>query len=170
MLAPGPPELPLQYIDARDLARFVLDAAGAGHSGVFNVVSRRGHATMATLLETCVEVAGGGDAELRWLAPSEVLRAGIDPWTELPIWIPPEDEFAAMHDANVERAHAAGLRCRALRETVADTWAWMSALEGPPPLRAGLSAPGLAPERERAALVGEQSELFSRIPSLTFLG
>lgn len=157
VLAPGPPELPLQYIDARDLAGFVFDASGAGHSGVFNVVSRRGHATMATLLETCVEVAGGGDAELRWLAPSEVLRAGIEPWTELPIWIPPEDEFAAMHDANVERAHAAGVCCRALHETVADTWAWMSALDGPPPLRAGLSPPGLDRQRERAALRGESS-------------
>jgi 2'-hydroxyisoflavone reductase len=57
-----------------------------------------------------------------------------------------------MHAANVERAHAAGLRCRPVSETVADTWAWMSALEGPPPLGEDLPRPGLDPARERAVL------------------
>ncbi|MGH2947849.1 MAG: hypothetical protein ACRDPC_16620 [Solirubrobacteraceae bacterium] len=57
-----------------------------------------------------------------------------------------------MHAANVERAHAAGLRCRPVRETVADTWAWLSALDGPAPLRADLDPPGLDRARERAAL------------------
>src|SRR6201996_8401414 len=46
VLAPGPPERPLQLIDARDLARFVLDAAQAGRRGAFNNVSRRGDATI----------------------------------------------------------------------------------------------------------------------------
>lgn len=48
VLGPGPPELPIQYVDARDLASFVLDAASAGQAGAFNVISRRGHATMGT--------------------------------------------------------------------------------------------------------------------------
>ena len=152
VLAPGPPDRPLQYIDARDLARFVLDAAVAGHAGPFNAVSRPGHATMGSLLETCVEVAGPPDARLRWLEPAAVLEAGIEPWTELPIWLPPDHEFAGMHAADVERAHAAGLRCRPLHETVADTWAWLSALDGPPPLREDLPAPGLSAERERMVL------------------
>ncbi len=152
VLAPGPPELELQYIDARDLAAFVIDAASAGRSGPFNVVSRRGHATMASLLEACRLVSGAADTRLRWLAPADVLAAGIEPWTELPIWIPPEHEFAGMHAANVERAHAAGLRCRPVHDTVADTWAWMSALDQPPPLRADVAPPGLDRDRERAAL------------------
>lgn len=152
VLAPGPPDLPLQYVDARDLARFALDAALAGHRGAFNVVSRRGHATMATLLETCRSVTGACAATLCWMEPEAVLAAGIEPWTELPIWIPPEHEFAGMHAADVKRAHAAGLRCRPLRETVADTWAWLSQLPGTAPLRADIPPPGLAPDRERAAL------------------
>ncbi len=53
---------------------------------------------------------------------------------------------------DVERAHAAGLRCRPVGETVADTWAWMTALDGPPPVRDGIPPHGLSPERERAAL------------------
>jgi 2'-hydroxyisoflavone reductase len=152
VLCPGPPELELQYIDARDLARFVLDAAPAGISGPLNVVSRRGHATMGSLLETCRSVAATPGTELTWLSPEAIQAAGIEPWTELPIWLPPDHELIAMHDINVERAHAAGLRCRPLADTVADTWAWLCSLEGAPPLRDDLPRPGLRPSRERAAL------------------
>ena len=152
VVAPGPPGRRLQYIDARDLARFVLDAAAAGCQGPFNAVSRPGHATIGSLLEACVEFAGPPDVRLRCVQPATVLDAGIEPWTELPIWLPPDHEFAGMHVADVERAYAAGLSCRPLRETVADTWAWLSALDGPPPLRDDLPAPGLSPERERALL------------------
>jgi 2'-hydroxyisoflavone reductase len=152
VLAPGPRERPLQLIDARDLARFVLDAAIAGHGGPLNAVSRRGHATTATLLDSCVNVAGAPDARLTWATADVIERAGIEPWTQLPIWLPLGHEYEGLHGADVERAHAAGLRCRPVSETVADTWAWLRSLDGPPPLRPGLPAPGLDPGSERAAL------------------
>jgi nucleoside-diphosphate-sugar epimerase len=50
VLAPGPPDQPLQYIDCRDLAEWMLRAADDGVGGIFNTVSRPGHATMASLL------------------------------------------------------------------------------------------------------------------------
>ena len=152
ILCPGPPDLPLQYVDARDLAGFCIDAALAGHSGPFNVVSRRGHATMGAMLDACHSVAGARDAALTWLGPEAIAAAGIESWTELPIWVPPDHEYAAMHDSDVERAHAAGLRCRPVGDTVRDTWQWLSALPAPPPLRPGSAPPGLAPEREREVL------------------
>lgn len=152
VLAPGPAQLALQYIDARDLARFVLDAASAGVGGPLNVISRPGHATTESLLAACVAATKANETRLRWVQAATVLAAGIEPWTELPIWIPPGHEYSGMHAADVERAHAAGLQCRPVEQTVADTWAWMQSLEGPPPLRAGLPAPGLSREREREAL------------------
>ncbi len=152
VLAPGPLDRPLQLIDARDLARFVLDAAQDGLAGPCNVVSRRGHATMGSLLQACRESAGAPGTRLTWLTPEEVAAAGIEPWTELPIWLAPGSEWEAMHGAGVERAHAAGLRCRPVAETVADTWAWMRSLDGPPPLRPDVPPPGVDPGRERAAL------------------
>jgi nucleoside-diphosphate-sugar epimerase len=152
VLCPGPPELPIQFIDARDLAGFVIDAATAGHSGPFNLVCRRGHATMGALLEACGATAGAADTRLTWVAPDAIAAAGIEPWTELPVWLPDDDEYAGMHDANVERARAAGLHCRPLTDTVRDTWAWLSALPAPPPLRDGAMPAGLAPMREREVL------------------
>jgi 2'-hydroxyisoflavone reductase len=151
VLAPGPPDLPLQMIDARDLARFTLDAAVAGRCGAYNMVSRRGHATMRSLLEAGI-VATGSDAHLVWAPPARILEAGIAPWTELPIWLPPEDEYAALHDLGVEKAHAAGLVTRPAAETVADTWAWLESLGARPPQRPGRPAAGLDAERERALL------------------
>jgi nucleoside-diphosphate-sugar epimerase len=152
VLAPGPRDLGLQYIDARDVAGFVLSAALAGLRGPVNVVSRRGHATMGSLLETCLSVAGAADARLTWVAPEVIAVAGIEPWTELPVWLPPDHPSAAMHDANVERAYAAGLRCRPLEETIGDTWTWLTSLGAPAPLRSDITSPGLDPERERTAL------------------
>lgn len=152
VLCPGPRDQPLQYIDARDLATFVLDAAAAGRHGPFNVVGRRGVTTMGSLLEACHAVAGAPETRMTWLSPAAIEAAGIEPWTELPIWLPPDHESAALHDSDVERAHAAGLRSRPMEETVADTWRWLQRLEGPPPLRSDVAQPGLAPARERAAL------------------
>jgi 2'-hydroxyisoflavone reductase len=152
VLAPGPPDLALQYVDARDLAGFVLDAAIAGQAGPFNVVSRPGHATMASLLESCCRVAGDADTRLTWVDPQAIGAAGIEPWTQLPIWLPPGHPYAGMHAANVERAHAAGLRCRPVQETVRDTWTWLSGSGAPAPVRADLEPPGLDPGLERAVL------------------
>lgn len=152
VLAPGPPDLQIQFIDARDLATFVLDAAVVGHAGPYNVVSRRGHATMRSILEACQTVAGGDDVRLTWLDPAAIRAAGIEAWTELPIWLPPDSPSIAMHAADVEHAHAAGLRCRPVLETVTDTWRWLATLNGSTPIRPGLAPTGLAGLRERAAL------------------
>ena len=152
ILCPGPRENALQYIDARDLARFVIAAATAGCTGAFNTVSRKGHATMGSLLEACRATSGAKDAVLTWLDPLAVARAEIEPWDELPIWIPPGHEYSGMHDADVERAHTAGLRCRPVIETVSDTWRWQTTLNGKSPVPRDSPQPGLDAERERIAL------------------
>ena len=151
VLAPGAPGQPLQLIDARDLARWLLDAWQAGHRGAFNVVSRSGHATMGSLLEACRD-ATGSDAELVWVPAEDVLAAGIEPWTELPIWMAPDSDGIALHHGDVERAYAAGLRPRPIEQTVADTWAWLQERGLQPPQRADRPPVGLAPEREEAVL------------------
>src|SRR5690606_5995855 len=91
VLAPGPRELPLQYVDARDLAAWLLGAAEQGLSGPYNLSSPQGHATTEELLRACAEVTGG-TADLRWTEPEVILAAGIEPWTELPVWVPPGSE------------------------------------------------------------------------------
>lgn len=152
-LAPGPRILPLQYIDARDLAIFTLDAAAAGRSGPFNVVSESGHTTMGELLDIATEVTGRR-AQLRWTNPAVIEAAGIQPWTQLPIWLPPGPDHDFLHRGDVSKALAAGMRCRPVWDTVADTWAWLQRLGGQAPQRTDRDQVGLDPAVE-AKLLGE---------------
>jgi 2'-hydroxyisoflavone reductase len=156
VLAPGPADMKLQYIDCRDLARWLLHAADIGISGVFNTVSQPGHATMASLLEAAI-AATGSDARLVWAPPEVIIAAGIEPWIELPVWLPPDGEAAGMHNGDVSAAYAAGLTCRPVTQTVADTWAWLQE-EGDPPVPASRPAHGLDPDREREVLASLSRE------------
>ncbi|MET7684485.1 NAD-dependent epimerase/dehydratase family protein [Streptomyces sp. NPDC005423] len=152
VLAPGPRELPLQYVDVRDLAAWALGAVERELSGPYNLIGPPGLATMGSLLDACVNVTRGA-AELRWTAPRTVLDAGIEPWTQLPVWVPPDsEEHHALHSADVSRALATGLRCRPVTETVADTWSWLRENGGTAPLRDGRPPVGLDPAVEARAL------------------
>ncbi|MFI1936624.1 NAD-dependent epimerase/dehydratase family protein [Streptomyces purpureus] len=152
VLAPGPRELAVQYVDVRDLAEWTLDAAEAELSGPYNVVCPPGHATMGELLESCAEVTGSA-AELRWTEPEAILAAGVEPWSDLPVWLPPGEMHDAMHAGDVSKAVAAGLRCRPVAETVAETWTWLVSLGGVAPQRPDRPSVGLSPEVE-AKLLG----------------
>ncbi|KUL53057.1 reductase [Streptomyces sp. NRRL F-4489] len=151
VLAPGPRDLALQYIDARDLAEWTLDAVRDGRSGPYNLVSEPGHATMGELLEGCARVTGG-TADLRWTAPEAILAAGIEPWTELPVWLPPGDVYDALHGSDVTKALATGLRCRPLTETLTDTWTWLQSIGGTAPQRPDRPTVGLPEEKEAGVL------------------
>ncbi|MFE5033274.1 NAD-dependent epimerase/dehydratase family protein [Streptomyces sp. NPDC056683] len=149
VLAPGPRDLPVQFVDARDLAEWALGAVEQGLSGPYNLVSPPGHATMGELLEACRR-STGSDAELRWTDAETVLAAGIEPWTQLPVWVPAgSDLHDGVHGLDVSRAVATGLRCRPVGETVADTWRWLRGLDGAAPVRAGI---GVSPDVEARVL------------------
>ena len=150
VVAPGAPDRPLQYVDARDLAGWLLDALAAGVSGPVDVVSRPGHATTHDLLSACV-AATGADAELVWVPEDVIEELGAEPWTQLPCWVPTSGELAGLMASDTSRAASTGLVCRPVEETVRDTWAWVQA-EGMPPVRADRPAHGLPPDLEQALL------------------
>jgi nucleoside-diphosphate-sugar epimerase len=135
-LAPAPPDLPIQYVDPRDLVALGLDAAVAGRHGPVDVVSPPGSATLGDVLDTCVDVTGS-DAAFTWIDPAWLLEQGVAVWTELPIWVPESEEAYALHTSDVSRALDWGLRIRPLRHTVADCWAWVQEVDAagtaPPP-------------------------------------
>lgn len=120
MLAPGVPEKAIQPIDVRDVAAFALDQAAAARGGAYNVVAPQGRETMGGFLTSCV-LATGGEAQLVWTPDKLLLDHGVRQWTELPLW----RTHAGAWRVDSARAQAAGLVCRPLSETVADTWAWL---------------------------------------------
>ncbi|RPF32976.1 SDR family oxidoreductase [Streptomyces sp. TLI_185] len=152
VLAPGPRELPLQYIDVRDMAEWILGAVEQELSGPYNMTSPQGHATMGSLLDACVRVTGAA-GRLSWTDPKVILDAGIEPWTQLPVWVPAgSDMHDFLHSSDVSRAVATGLTCRPVEETVADTWDWLQEIGGTAPMRADRTVKGLDPEIEAKVL------------------
>jgi nucleoside-diphosphate-sugar epimerase len=135
VLTPGHLETPLQFIDARDIAGWMLSAADRGLGGAFNVNGRPASTTMGELLHTIVEVLDS-DAEPVWADFGLLEREGLMLGMELGLRYPGNPSPTGIHDANTSAAHAAGLVCRPLRETLADTWAWLCA-EGDPRQPAG---------------------------------
>jgi 2'-hydroxyisoflavone reductase len=155
VLAPGDPTVPMQLVDARDLAAFMLDCGDQVTAGTFNATAPVANTTMGGWLQDCADVAGSG-ARLVWVDDDVLLAYDVAPWTELPLWMPMGSGDAdADHVWTVDasRAAAAGLRCRPVRESVADTWAWMRS-GGLPPARPAhdLPAHGIDPEKERRIL------------------
>jgi nucleoside-diphosphate-sugar epimerase len=136
-LAPGRPGATIQLIDVRDLARFLLDAP----PGPYNLVSEPGRFTMGELLETCRDAAGAG-ASLVWVDDETLLAAKAEPWTGLPMWVPPRPDLAAAYAIPTARAVRAGLVCRPLAQTVRDAWTALAA-EGLSSWRADLRPTGL---------------------------
>jgi nucleoside-diphosphate-sugar epimerase len=115
--APGRPDRPLQLIDARDLASFLLDLAEQRTAGAFNGTAPIGQTTMEELL------TAAGDAELRWIPDDKLEEAGVEPWTELPLWLP--ERYEGTWRIGTAKAQAAGLRTRPVQETVDDIATWL---------------------------------------------
>ena len=124
VLAPGDPAQPVQLVDGRDLAAWLVQLALHGPGGTFDATSPQ--TTLGAVLERL-----RGDANLVWVDGQQVLDAGVEPWLELPLWLP-EDGWPLM-ERDVSDAVAAGLTFRALEETARDTYAWDRAAPGERP-------------------------------------
>jgi 2'-hydroxyisoflavone reductase len=131
VLAPGKPDSPVQFVDARDLARWLVELALAGPGGVYNATGPLEPLTFGQLLER-IRDALRSDAQFVWTDEQRILDAGVQPWMELPLWLP-DDAYAGMACADISRAVEAGLRFRPVEETVADTLAWDRTVPGDRP-------------------------------------
>jgi 2'-hydroxyisoflavone reductase len=159
VLAPGAPGDGLQFIDARDLAAFALELLERGASGCYNAVAAPDQWTRGELLQACAAAAGVRPRWV-WAADARLQALGVQPWSELPLWLPgggaggADGDFAAFMATPNQRALAAGLRIRPLAQTVADTLAWWRGL----PVEAqAFDKAGLSATRERELLAALQA-------------
>jgi 2'-hydroxyisoflavone reductase len=120
VLAPGPRDRSIQPVDVRDVAEFVVGLLDVGATGVFNVAAPIGRDTYGDLLELCRQVTGSR-AEITWVDEGWLAGRGVVEWTEIPLW----RTLPTAWEVDARRAFAAGLICRPLSETIADTWHWL---------------------------------------------
>ena len=137
VLAPGAPDAFAQFVDARDLADWLLLSAIGGADGIFNVVGPP--LAFPAFLDACA--APSGASPERVLAGDDFLmKHGVAPYQDLPLWIP-----GRSRPFDAAKASASGFRARPVAETAADVLRERAA----GPLAAGLDA-----ERE-ARLIAE---------------
>ncbi len=158
VLAPGDPADPVQLIDARDAAAWLLQHALLRTTGCFNLTGPLQPTTIGETLQTVIDAVAPA-ARLQWVDTATLLAHGVQPWTELPLWLPAQS--AGGMQVDIGKARASGLLCRPLLQTVAD----IASIEAP--AAADALREGAGPARPTVGLdAGRECELLrTRSPS-----
>jgi 2'-hydroxyisoflavone reductase len=145
---PAPPERPMQFIDARDIAAFVAEAIERQIAGTFNVAGSASAFSFGELVRACAAAANerGVEAVPVYVSPQSLHAHGIEPWTDLPMWI--EDaSFTGIFSVRNAKAISAGMGLRAPIETIRSLMDWLETPEAN-----GAAQPGLSAQREAELL------------------
>ena len=146
-LAPGDGKDPIQVIDVRDLALWMAAMSARRATGIFNAVGPASRTSMGQMLAASMPPAGG--AALTWVPASFLEKEKVEPWSDMPVWIPSGGPESGMSQVSIARALAAGLTFRPLPDTARDTLAFW---DGLPAERRAKPRAGLSRERERKVL------------------
>ncbi len=140
VMAPGDPADPVQYVDVRDLAAWMIRAAENGDVGVYNVAGPKERQGVGEML-TRTNAATGGRARFEWVDAKFLASQKVEAWSDMPVWVDPVSDDAGIARVSSARAIAKGLTFRPLEETVKDTLTWFATLpeERRNKLRAGIT-------------------------------
>jgi 2'-hydroxyisoflavone reductase len=130
----------------RDLADFILKLIEENASGIYNATGPDYELTLGALLDVSKQVSNS-DARFHWASVEFLAENKVEPWSDMPVWVPDTEEDAGFSRVDVSKAINAGLRFRPLEETVRDTLEWAKTRTPDHEWRAGLNA-----EREAQVL------------------
>ena len=148
VLAPGTPNDPVQFIDARDLAEWTIRMVEQGTVGTFNATGPAYKLTMGKMLDG-IKAAAKSNATFTW-ADADFLRAQkVSAWSDMPTWVPPRGDSIGFSQINTQKAISKGLTFRSIGDTTVATLDWFH--KQPAERQAKLKA-GLTAEREAMVL------------------
>ncbi|HXU72385.1 MAG TPA: NAD-dependent epimerase/dehydratase family protein [Polyangia bacterium] len=149
VLAPGDPKDPVAYIDVRDLANWMVWSVVEKHLlGTFNALGPAHTFGVGEMLDG-VNKGAGKKARLTWVDAAFLEKQGVQPWSDMPVWVPPVGDGKYSGLISRARAVKTGLTFRSAADTTRDTLAWWNAL--PEARRSKLRA-GLAADKEQTVL------------------
>jgi len=146
VLAPEKPEVPVQIIDVRDLSEFIIKLIEDKASGIYNATGPDYELTFGAMLETCKQVSLS-DANIHWASVEFLEQNKVAPWSDMPVWVPDNEENQGFSRVNISKGIKAGMKFRPLEDTVRDTLAWVGTRPTDHEWRAGLKS-----EREQELL------------------
>ena len=121
VLVPADPDQPVQLVDVRDVAAFLAAAVESQLSGVVNVA---GPVTPFAELIRLIMTVASATPTLRWLPEQVAMSHGLQPWLQVPLWLPADHPYRAHMQTGTERATRAGFAARPLTATLDDVTAW----------------------------------------------
>jgi 2'-hydroxyisoflavone reductase len=131
MLLPGGPEYPLQIIDVRDLANFTIDCLEQKNTDTYNTVTPVGSYSMGQVLADS-QAASSASVEPVWVDEAFATEAAESSQVQnreiFPIWHGINGDDAKASSVSGEKAVAAGLHNRPVKETIRDLLQWWSTL------------------------------------------
>jgi len=145
VLAPGSPDDPVQFIDARDLAEWTIRMVENRETGIYNATGPAKPLGIGGMLDE-IKAALKSNARFTWVTEDFLTQQKVQPWSDMPVWTGRESGLAR---AKIDRAMSKGLTIRPLAETARDTLAWFKSL---PQDRQSKMHAGLTPEREAEVL------------------
>jgi 2'-hydroxyisoflavone reductase len=138
VLAPGNPQRFVQFIDARDLARWIIKMAEENQNGIFNATGKPFDLTFGAFLEEIKSIEQS-DAEFIWVTEDFLQAENVQPWSELPLYLHESDkDWRGFLSANVDKALEKGLDFHPLSAITRATLNWRNSVDDE--LKAGLSA------------------------------
>jgi 2'-hydroxyisoflavone reductase len=150
ILAPGTGADPVQYVDVRDLAEWIVHVIENSTMGVYNAL---GPASPLAMKELLAQVAAGVGAiapTFTWIPADFLEKVAVQPWSDMPVWVPAVGEYLGAASISNARAKAAGLRFRSPARSAADTLAWYRSLDESTQRK--VSGAGLDASREQDVL------------------
>lgn len=148
VLAPGTPSDPVQFIDARDLAEWIIRMAEQSSVGIFNAVGPKEKRGMGWMLDG-IKSASKSNAQFTWADADFLAAQKVQAWSDMPVWVPPRGDEAGFSMISTKKALAKGLTFRSLADTTQATLEWFH--KQPPERQAKLHA-GITAEREKEVL------------------
>lgn len=144
MIVPGSPTDPIQIVDVRDLADFIVHCIETKAMGTYNVTGPKDRLTMQAMVDGCIK-ASGSNAKPVWIDPKFLEEQSV-PVERFSLWIPPDGESAGFHQRSIQKAVAAGLTFRSVEDTAKSTLEWYDSL--PEQVKQGVAAVGIPAEQE----------------------
>lgn len=139
VLVPEKPEVPVQIIDVRDLSEFIIKLIEDKASGIYSATGPDYELTLGATLEACKKVSGS-DANIHWASVEFLEQNKVEAWSDMPVWVPDNEENAGFSRFDTTKAIKAGLTFRPLEDTVRDTLKWANKRPADHEWRAGLKS------------------------------
>lgn len=137
ILIPGRPNRFVQFIDARDLADFMIHLLEAGASGTLQATGPVPALTMGGLVDALT--AANPLARPIWVSESFLLDHQVEEWSEMPLWLAEQTGWPGFMTTDVSLALSQGLRFRPVLETISDTATWDRSRDEGHELKSGIA-------------------------------